>query len=377
MNHFEDKILSQDRLSEVLQIEDLTSPESEIHPVNLVMNQIVDNFNGIGLYAIPEIRRGSPITTVKENFDDLLFPQDSIMRTGLHTLKASNDQILRTQMSYMLPSILAEGGFDTHRLIICPGLVYRKEGHHHQMDVWYVRRSNTPFEKHDVAQIINVMVEGLIPEEQRSLKDKSLCYIHSGYKLKAGFQGRAQTFVDGGIVMPDILENAGLDPAEYQAIAIGVSLDRLAMYKKGITDPRVLRSEDSRVKKQMGDLEVYSNVSKFPPIQRDLSITVDQGIDIDQLRLFLRFNLPQDMLAAIETIDVLSETQYDQIPEQAKERLKIRPEQKNLLVRFNIRSFERTLTKVEANQLRETLFSTINNLNSETVAQYIRLIQES
>lgn len=138
-----------------------------------------------------------------------------------------------------------------------------------------------------------------------------------------------------------------------------------------------MRSEDSRVKKQMGDLEVYSNVSKFPPIQRDLSITVDQGIDIDQLRLFLRFNLPQDMLAAIETIDVLSETQYDQIPEQAKERLKIRPEQKNLLVRFNIRSFERTLTKVEANQLRETLFSTINNLNSETVAQYIRLIQES
>lgn len=377
MHQFGDKILTQDRLAEILQLEDFTSLESEVHPVNLVMNQVLSNISAINSYGTPDIRRGSPVTTTEENFDALLFPSDSVMRTGLHTYKLSDGRILRTQMSYMVPQILAEGDFDTHRLLVCPGLVYRREGPHHQMDVWYIKRSQIPFARHDVAQMINILVEELIPEEQRILKGKELCYIHDGFKLKAEFQGRPQTFIDGGIVMPEILENAGLNPNEYQAMAIGISLDRLAMYKKGINDPRVLRSTDTRIQNQMSDLENYNQVSKFPPIQRDISVVVDQDVNVDHLNLYLRFNLPPDILAAIETIDLLSETQYEDLPIQARERLGISPEQKNLLVRFNIRSFERTLTKAEANDLRELLFNTINNLDSATIEEYIRLTQES
>lgn len=229
MNSLDGKFIDQNRLELLLGLEDFTMPDAGPHPINLVMGQIIDN---ISIFGQPEIRRDSPITTVVENFDQLLFPPDSIMRTALHTFRLEDGRILRTQMSCMLPNILAEGEFEGQRLIVCPGLVYRKEGPHHQMDVWLVRRTSIPFTEYDVARVINVISEELIPENERILKNKSLCYIYDGYKLKATFQGRSQTFIDGGVVVPQVLANTGLDPSEYQAIAVGVSLDRLAMYKK-------------------------------------------------------------------------------------------------------------------------------------------------
>lgn len=53
-----------------------------------------------------------------------------------------------------------------------------------------------------------------------------------------------------GMVHPKVLENAGLNPREYQGFAFGGGLDRLIMLKTGIDDIRMLYNGDLRLVNQ-------------------------------------------------------------------------------------------------------------------------------
>ena len=53
-----------------------------------------------------------------------------------------------------------------------------------------------------------------------------------------------------GIVHPNVLRMNGYDPDKYSGFAFGVGLDRLAMFKYGITDIRLLYQNDVRFLKQ-------------------------------------------------------------------------------------------------------------------------------
>lgn len=53
-----------------------------------------------------------------------------------------------------------------------------------------------------------------------------------------------------GIVHPNVLRNAGLDPEVYQGFAFGGGLDRLVMLKTGIDDIRMLYNGDLRLVNQ-------------------------------------------------------------------------------------------------------------------------------
>lgn len=49
-----------------------------------------------------------------------------------------------------------------------------------------------------------------------------------------------------GMVHPNVLKNAGVDPAKYQGFAFGMGLDRLALLRWGIDDVRHMHSADLR-----------------------------------------------------------------------------------------------------------------------------------
>jgi phenylalanyl-tRNA synthetase alpha chain len=53
-----------------------------------------------------------------------------------------------------------------------------------------------------------------------------------------------------GMVHPNVLQNAGLNPREYQGFAFGGGLDRLVMLQTGIDDIRMLYNGDLRVVNQ-------------------------------------------------------------------------------------------------------------------------------
>ena len=49
-----------------------------------------------------------------------------------------------------------------------------------------------------------------------------------------------------GMVHPNVLKNAGIDPKKYQGFAFGFGIDRLAMLRWGIDDIRYMHSADLR-----------------------------------------------------------------------------------------------------------------------------------
>ena len=95
---------------------------------------------------------------------------------------------------------------------------------------------------------------------------------------------------------------------------------------KDIDDIRILRSDDSRIKSQMENLDKYVSVSKYPAIRRDLSISVDKNLNEEDICERI-----QDILedkSVIEEICIVSETDYKDLPEIAIKRLNISDNQK-------------------------------------------------
>ena len=65
-----------------------------------------------------------------------------------------------------------------------------------------------------------------------------------------GKEGRWLEVMGGGMVHPQVIENAGIDSKKYQGFAFGGGIDRLAMLKWGIDDVRLLYNGDLRVVNQ-------------------------------------------------------------------------------------------------------------------------------
>ena len=140
---------------------------------------------------------------------------------------------------------------------------------------------------------------------------------------------------------------------------MGLGLDRLLMLAKGIDDIRLLRSTDPRVNGQMQDLTQYQPVSAMPAARRDLSVAVQADLDEELLGDQIRAALGDDA-AAVEEIQVLSQTDYNDLPAAARERLGIRAGQKNLLLRVLLRDLQVTLTAEQANVLRDQIYTALH-----------------
>ena len=156
-----------------------------------------------------------------------------------------------------------------------------------------------------------------------------------------------------------ILHEAGLDRSRYSGLAMGLGLDRLLMLAKGMDDIRVLRSADPRITGQMLDLEPYRPVSAQPAVRRDMSIAVAADRTPEELGDRVRQALG-DRVESLESVEVLVETPYAQLPPRARERIGIAPGQKNVLVRIVIRDLVRTLTSAEANALRDAVYASLH-----------------
>jgi phenylalanyl-tRNA synthetase alpha chain len=67
-----------------------------------------------------------------------------------------------------------------------------------------------------------------------------------GRELKIGEGDDWLEILGCGMVHPNVLENVGLDPDEWQGFAFGMGIDRIAMLKYGIPDLRAFFDSDLR-----------------------------------------------------------------------------------------------------------------------------------
>jgi phenylalanyl-tRNA synthetase alpha chain len=100
-------------------------------------------------------------------------------------------------------------------------------------------------------------------------------------------------------------------------------------------------------------------VSSQPAVQRDLSIAVANDVTPEDIGDRVR-DIVGQRAESLESVEVLAQTPYAELPRAARARLGIAPSQKNVLLRLVIRDLTRTLTSAEANALRDDVYAALH-----------------
>jgi phenylalanyl-tRNA synthetase alpha chain len=160
-----------------------------------------------------------------------------------------------------------------------------------------------------------------------------------------------------GLVAAQVLRGSGLDPRRWAGLAMGLGLDRALMLRKGIRDIRLLRSENPDIQAQLLDLSPYRPVSVMPEVRRDLSLVLGTAAEADVELLGDRartaLGAEAELLAALE---IRAVTPASGLPPAAVERLRLTPDQVNVLLRLVLQPLDRTLTDEEANLIRDRVY---------------------
>lgn len=329
--------------------------------------------------------RGPRIVSVADNYEHLGYAAAALTRDSRYSRYLSAHQMLRSHTSAAIPAALRSLAGETspaeNLLLVAPGLCYRRDsidrlhtGAPHQLDLWRIRRTATVVD--DLADMVALVAHTLLPGRSWRLIPAEHPYTVAGQQIDVRDDDTWVEVGECGLASPRVLAASGL-PLPWSGLAMGLGLDRVLMLRKGVPDIRLLRSTDPRVREQMLDLAPYRPVSSQPAITRDLSVALasshrppsgaeEEGwaeVVGDRIRDALG---PQADL--LESVAVLSETAYADLPAAARARLGIAPDQVNLLVRLRLRALDRTLTDADANEIRDRIYAALHEGAPEVVA---------
>lgn len=362
--------IDKNELEEYLAISDLTQSPTP-HAIKMVYDRIEQYMRSTHPQSDVRVYREHPVVDVEDNYDNLLISSDNISRSSTYTHYVDNGHILRTHTTAYVPRILRKLTTSddwTDVVILLPGLAYRRDvsdkkhvSQVHMLDMWRVVKNDSckPIVKDDLLTVVRGVAATAAPDWKLRLVDSPHPYTKGGIEVNAVLGDRDIEIIECGLIGDQILLNAGLEPKTYSGWALGMGLDRLVMTLKDIPDIRYLRSTNPKIAKQMVDLEPYQEVSNQPAIKRDLSNCVPSRYVEEDISDDIRKALA-NKVDALESVEVLSETSYKELPDNIRERLGCKPNQKNILVRITLRHLERSLTNDEANKIYDDIYSKIN-----------------
>jgi phenylalanyl-tRNA synthetase alpha chain len=359
--------LSPAQLRAALTLRDLTDREQGAHAIQLLVAALEEAL--AAAWSVPVVRhRADRVVSVADHYDRLRYPANAVTRDRRYTRYVDDAHVLRAHTTALIPALLDRLAAEPPAEVVlsCPGIVYRRDvidrrhvAEPHQVDLWRLRTAGPALTGADLRAQVGVAVQAALPGRRWRASPRVHPYTTDGLQIDVA-DGDAWVEVgECGLAHPAVLSASGLDPSRASAVAMGLGLDRLLMLRKGIDDIRLLRSGDPRVARQLLDLEPYAPVSSMPPAIRDLSIAVRAGTTGEELGDRVRTTLGS-RADAVEALDVLATTASRDLPPRARERLGMRPEHVNLLVRVVLRDLHRTLTADGANVLRDRIYAALH-----------------
>ncbi len=339
------------RIKRLLSLPDLTKKPGS--PVKILFDRILDlpRFRDFDIVEFPRI------VSIEQNFDLLNTPIDHPSRRETDTYYLDQDHMLRTQMtafwSFYLkdPAVRARLEKEGEIRALAPGIVYRKDEidrHHfpafHQIDGLLIcKKDKKVITQDDLKEVQADLAQSVFGKgiEYKFLED-TFPYTVESLEMDIMFNGNWLEVNGAGLVNPVVLRNFGIDPEVYNGWAFGFG-ERLAMIKMGIPDIRILWSEDPRITAQFTDIDsVYREVSKYPPIVRDISFVVDTSVNLNTY-----FETVRDIAG-----DLIEEFKLTDTYENAE---KFGAGKVSYTFRIVYRSLERTLTNEEVNALHDKI----------------------
>lgn len=367
--------IGKSELKEYLAIPDLTNEpklSESPHAVRILYEQIIAKLKAKYPSSKIIIVKEDPMVSERDCYDNLLVPKDNLSRSSTYTHYVDDKHCLQTHTTAQIPGVLRKLKADYENwddvLILVPGLAYRRDvydkthlGVLHQLDVWRIVKNKIvgKMTKEDLLSLVDAIQDAAAPGWKLRIEDNPHPYTNEGIEVNAQKDGRDIEILECGLLGDEIIKLNGLDPEKVSGLASGLGLDRLVMTLKDIPDIRYLRSTNPRIAAQMQDLERYSEVSLQPAISRDMSYSVHEN----QVEEDINQNIATAIgkwLPALESVEVLNETKYSDLPEIAKLKLGIKPNQKNILVRITLRDLNRSITNEEANQIYKKIYQQVN-----------------
>lgn len=253
---------------------DLTLPGVEVssgvlHPITQMCYDLNDAFTSLGFEVFSE----DDISSEKYAFDNLNFPEDHPARQTMDTFwidgtedKSGTERLcLRPHLTGGSVRYLLKYGAPAR--FVYPGRVYRNENtdaRHERAFFQYealIVDKNISFSQGMVmiqtilekvfGRKINVrMREGFFPFTEPGYEIDMECLVCGGRGCKVCNHNGWIEVMPGGVIHPNVLKSAGLDPEEWTGFYINIGLDRLVMMRYGVDDVRLFHSADLRFLKQ-------------------------------------------------------------------------------------------------------------------------------
>ena len=242
---------------------DVTLPSQKIkrgskHPLNRVVDEVEDLFVSMGY----DVVTGPELETDEYCFERLNLPQGHPARDMQDSFYITPEYLLRTQTSAVQARTMMANKEKTPIRVIVPGKTFRREDdatHSHQFNQVEGLVVDKNISLADLKGTLEVFMKKMLgPKTELRFRPSYFPFTEPSYEVdvscfKCGGKGCnlcKQTgwieLLGSGMVHPNVLRMNGYDPDVYSGFAFGLGLDRLAMFRYGIPDIRLLYQNDVR-----------------------------------------------------------------------------------------------------------------------------------
>nr|WP_192860423.1 phenylalanine--tRNA ligase subunit alpha [Mycobacterium sp. MS1601] len=228
-------------------------PTGARHPITILAEHIADTFIAMGW----ELAEGPEVETEQFNFDALNFPPDHPARSEsdtFHIAPVGSRQLLRTHTSPVQVRALLSRELPVY--IISIGRTFRTDeldATHtpvfHQVEGLAVDRGLTMANLKGTLDALARAEFG--PEARTRIRPHFFPFTEPSAEVDVWFAGKkgGAGWVEWGgcgMVNPNVLRAAGINPEVYSGFAFGMGLERTLQFRNGIPDMRDMVEGDVR-----------------------------------------------------------------------------------------------------------------------------------
>jgi phenylalanyl-tRNA synthetase alpha chain len=228
-------------------------PTGARHPITILAEHVADTFIAMGW----ELVEGPEVETEQFNFDALNFPADHPARSEQDTFYIAPEgsrQLLRTHTSPVQVRTLLERELPVY--IVSFGRTFRTDeldATHtpvfHQVEGLAVDRG---LSMAHLRGTLDAFARGQFgPEARTRIRPHFFPFTEPSAEVDVWFVGKkgGPGWVEWGgcgMVHPNVLRAAGIDPDDYSGFAFGMGLERTLQFRNGIPDMRDMVEGDVR-----------------------------------------------------------------------------------------------------------------------------------
>lgn len=310
----------------------------------------VKSLEGFDVIKIPEI------VPTHILFDLFNMPPGHPARSKSDTYYVDDEHALRTHDTvfwyyYLTHPVIQERIKNNESFgAICYGKVYRKDeidrrhmNVFHQIGGLYIapdaKQTVTP---EDLKQVLSDVARSIFGDNVNfRFYEHTFPYTDPSFEMEAEINGQWVEMLGSGLPRKSVLSNFGVEG--YNGWAFGFGMERLAMASMELPDIRLLWSDDERVKKQLYLGNKFQEVSKFPPITRDISFVVGKDFVPNDYFDLIR-DIGGNLIEQVELLD-----KYENLEKFGADKI-------SYTYRIIYRSNERTLETREIDPIQEKIY---------------------